>query len=447
MKKRIVSLLFAALFMALCLIPSAGTAVFGPSAAGANEVLSPKPALTDRDGRFNSNVLADAAAWLGDHFWLRQELVTGWAKLNAALFRTSAAEDVILGREGWLYFAPTLGDYTASETMTERELWCAARTLYLLQEHVRSLGGEFVFTVAPNKNSLYPGAMPELPKSDAAANAEALPALLSEMGVNYLDLFSLFREQEEILYFPTDSHWNGKGAALAADGLLSALGREGGYFASEFRPGQHKGDLYEMLYPAGKAADPDWVYAPGFTFEGGGSNPDAITIRTQSAAGAGSLVMYRDSFGRNLYPYLAERFENAVFSRKTDYGAVEPAEGDTVIVELVERNLSYLNLYSPSVPGAVRSAGLVSGAAAAGSLPLSASEEGNLLSLEGEFGLLRPDSDSPVYVMCAGTLFEAVPRPEGFRLCLDKDTDLADVTVFFTAEGNLTALEGVIEYK
>ena len=446
MKKRSVSLVFTILFMAACLLPAAGMALLGPSQPGANEVLSPRPALTDRDGKLNGSVLTDAAAYFGDHFGFRQELITGWAKLNAALFRTSTAEDVILGREGWLYFAPTLGDYTRTDPMTDRELWCAARTLYLLQENARSDGGEFLFVIAPNKNSLYPDAMPLLPVEKADSNARSLFRRLEEMGVDHLDLFSVFRQEEEILYFPTDSHWNGRGAALAADALLTALGREGGYYTAEFLPGEHKGDLYEMLYPAGKETDPDQIYAPGFTFTGGGKNPDAITIRTQSAAGQGSLVMYRDSFGRNLYPYLAERFESAVFSRKTDYGSTELAPGDVLVIELVERNLRYLNQYAPAIPAPVRAAELAEAAQSAGSVRLAAAETERYLSLEGTFSGILPDDDSPVYVLCGNTVYEAVPRPEGFRLCLEKAGTPETIAVIFTSGGNRIALTGVIEY-
>ena len=446
MKKRIVPLLFAVLFMALCLIPAAGTLLLGPAGPGANEVLSPRPSLTDRDGHFNGSCLSDAAAWLGDHFCLRQECVTAWARLNA-LLGSSVAEDVVLGREGWLYYGPTLADYTRTEPMTDRELWCAARTLYLLQEHARASGADFLFTVAPNKNSLYAWNMPDLPVANRLSNAEALSRLLREMDVAYLDLFAVFENEPEVLYFPTDSHWNGRGAALAADAILAALDREGGFYEAAFLPGEHRGDLYEMLYPTGKSADPDYIYAPGFTFSGGGKNPDAITITTSCPGGSGSLVMYRDSFGRNLYPYLAERFESARFSRKNDYGSLELSPGDTVIAELVERNLRYLIDNPPTLPGAVRDAAEVRDAVPAGTVPLAAEEDGGTLSLRGRFGEIVPDRDSPVLVLCSGTLYEAVPGPEGFRLCLTGADLSGGIRVFFTAEGNLTALEGVIENR
>ena len=140
MSKKIVSLLFTAVFLLLCLIPSAGLVLTGGAEAGANEVLAAKPVLTDRDGSFNPDVLADLGDYVGDRFSLRQECVTAWAKLNAALFGVSVTDSVVLGTDGWLYYEPTLADYLRSEPMTDRELWCAARTLFLLQEYAESRG-------------------------------------------------------------------------------------------------------------------------------------------------------------------------------------------------------------------------------------------------------------------------------------------------------------------
>ena len=349
MKKRILSLLFIVLFFAACLVPSVGLALTGGSPAGANEALAPKPRVQNRDGSFNADVLSDLSAYVDSRFSLRQESITVWAALNAALLNTSATEDVLLGSDGWLYYAPTLPDYTRTEPMTDEELWSAAQTLYLIQEAVEAKGGQFLFTIAPNKNSLYDGHMPSLPREDAPSDAERLAVLLEEMGVHYLDLFAVFRAQGEELYFPTDSHWNGKGAALAADAILAALGREGGYFAGDFDTGTHTGDLYEMLYPAGTDTDPDYVYAPGFTFTASSQNPDNITITTESPAGQGELLLYRDSFGRNLYPYMAERYAAATFSRRTSYDPAPLPEGGDLVIELVERNLRYLNIYAPAL--------------------------------------------------------------------------------------------------
>ena len=442
MKKKTISLLFSVLFLGLCTVPGIGLAVTGGAEAGANEILAPRPRLTDRDDGVNGAVLSELADYIGDRFFLRQECITAWSALNAA-GRSSVTDDVILGRDGWLYFAPTLPDYTRSAPMTKRELWCAARTLCLLQEYVESRGGQFLFTVAPNKNSLYDQAMPAYPREGGPSNAEALYALLSEMGVNHLDLFTLFRSQEETLYFPTDSHWNGRGAALAADAILSALGRESGYFYGGFDPGEHRGDLYEMAFPAGRKTDIDWIYAPGFTFTANTQNADSPTIRAEGH-GSGSLLMYRDSFGRNLYPYLAESFSRSEFSRKNDYDPTGMADGGVLVVELVERNLSYLNLYAPSLPAAARELSLADDAVPSGSLVLH-HEKGSdgYVNLTAVFDNLYPDDSSPVYLETGAGLFEAVPAPEGFRAMVPEEAVQGEIHVILTAGGNRISLSGV----
>ena len=106
------------------------------------------------------------------------------------------------------------------------------------------------------------------------------------------------------------------------------------------------GDLYQMLYPTGKGRETELVYGPGFTYTTA-SDPrggNAITIRTSSESGSGRLYCRRDSFGIALYPYLAEAFESAEFSRSSDW-SVESFTGlgaDTVILEIVERNIPTL---------------------------------------------------------------------------------------------------------
>lgn len=448
MKKHLSSLLFAAVFFVLCLIPSVGLLLTGGAKAGANEVLAPRPTLVKRNGSVNGDFLAGLADYVDDRFALRQEAVTAWARLNAGVFRTSVTDSVILGQGGWLYYAPTLPDFTRTDPMTERELWCAARTLYLLQEYTEEQGGTFLFTIAPNKNTLYPENMPPYPAEGTEANLAALQTHLQRMGVAFLDLAEVFGRQDEALYFPSDSHWNGKGAALAADAILTALGRESNYYAGPFAESRHTGDLYEMLYPAGNSADPDYVYSPGFSFTTDSANPDSITISASCAAGEGSLLMYRDSFGRNLYPYLAEAFSEAVFSRKNDYDPTALRSGGTLIVELVERNLRYLNTNPPTLPAAGREK--ISGQAVTAlsspeaELRLANGAPEGYTVLRGSFGTLTPDDDSPVYVSTSDGVFEAVPMPEGFSICLSADTATESLEVIFFRDENLVSLRGVI---
>ena len=351
--------LIIALFLILCLIPSLGMAVVGESEAAANEVLAKFPAFLDKSGKPDSGYLTKISDWASDRFAFRQELITAWSVLNSALFRTSVEDKVVIGKSGWLYYAETLDDYTGV-CMDDAKLEAAARNLSLMQEYAESKGAEFLFTIAPNKNSIYPGYMPDhIPHADTQGNAERLIPLFEEYDVRYADLFSAISDTDEVLYFKTDSHWDSKGAALAADVILSGLGRDSAYFSSAFTDGdEHTGDLYEMLYPAGKFTETDRKYARGFSYttakDPNGGN--AINIESSSEAGSGRLLCWRDSFGVALYPFLAESFHDARFSRSATYDLIrmEQEATDAVVIELVERNIGYLLEYMPLYPAPER---------------------------------------------------------------------------------------------
>lgn len=351
MKVKLFHLLYMTAFLAICLLPFVGMLVFGPSQPGANEIPAPRPRLLESDGSLNWEVLDETEDYIADRFALRQELVSLWALLNSSLLDTSVNDQVILGQEGWLYYGSTADDYMGV-TMSREALTYGARNLSLMQEYAQSMGARFLFTIAPNKNSLYPGFMPEDYPRGETSNAQQLTELLGEMKVNYADLFTVFRQEEEVLYYRTDSHWTARGAALAADTILQQLHRSTGYYEAGFtaQPG-HIGDLYQMLYPAGMLTEQTQTYEKGFTFaylsEPNGGN--AITITTQQPNARDSLVCWRDSFGIALHPYLAEVYETAMFSRSVEYDMTEIGRrgADAVLVELVERNLGQLTQTAP----------------------------------------------------------------------------------------------------
>ncbi len=361
MKKKLAYAAFTALILLLCLIPSLGMLLPAQeSAAGGNQALSRAPSLRDPEGNWNPGYLSQIQDYAGDNFYLRQEMITAWSALNAKGLRSSITEDVVLGTDGWLYFADTLPDYVGLQPMTDREIFSAARNLRLMAEYCESQGARFLFTLAPNKNSLYPEHMPNLtlPSARKPRDAKRLAEELERQGVDYLDCFALFRGQEETLYFKTDSHWNGKGAALAADAVNKALGRSSGYFDGPFTQEEvHKGDLYDMLYPAGEGLEADPVYSGELTIEYDVPirSAENLTIMTHGG-GEGSLLMFRDSFGNNLYPYLADSFDAALFSRSMPYrlDLAAQREADYVAAELVERNLRYLIQNVPVMPAPQR---------------------------------------------------------------------------------------------
>ena len=181
MKKKRFYIAFTALILLLCLIPSLGMLLPAQEGeAGGNQALSRAPALRDPEGRWNPKYLAQVQDYAGDNFYLRQEMITAWSALNARVFGSSITEEVVLGADGWLYFGDTLPDYAGLEPMSQREIFSAAHNLSLISEYCESHGARFLFTMAPNKNSLYPERMPGITPAAGPGNAERLA---EELGI------------------------------------------------------------------------------------------------------------------------------------------------------------------------------------------------------------------------------------------------------------------------
>lgn len=420
MKKNVLSVCFLILCLCLCLTLSVGMLFAGPSQAGANEQLAEPPVLRTEEGAINKDYLTQLTNWIRDRFFLRQELISIDHWLSAKLFHTSGDTGVILGRDGWLYYTDTLADYTGTDPMTERELFAAANNLHLMAEYCDSQDRQFRFMIAPNKNALYPEHMPHYGAVAETTDAERLAALLGKYGVPTVDLFDAFRQEEETLYFAHDSHWNTKGAALGADLVNAAFGVESSYYQGDFsQTTPHDGDLYAMLYPGFTDSEKDFVYGEtlDYTFTTSATRGDAIVLNTQGS-GAKNLLAYRDSFGILLFPFLADSYSAARFSRSTAYDLT--LEADCVLVELVERNLRYLVKNLPVMPAPQVQLPLPE--ADSGSIAVKAAARGDWLQVKGQ--LPAVDADSPVYVVCDGAVYQAFCLEDaGFGLHLSTENN------------------------
>ena len=411
MKNNMMRALFVGLFLVLCLSLSVGTLVFGPAGAAANERLTEMPSLTAKDGQFNTDYLQQLQSFVNDRFFLRQKLITLDHRMSN-LLGISGEDTVIAGKDGWLFFAETLDDYTGIHPMSSRELFSAANNVALMDEYCRTNGREFTFIIAPNKNSLYGEFMPDYGVRAETTNAKRLHKLLDQLQVNYVDLFAAFDAVEEPLYFAHDSHWNSRGAALGADLINRSFGVQSSFFDGDFSARiLHAGDLYAMVFPGEQDPETDVVYGGvlDFTFTSKATQPDAIVLTTEGS-GAGSLLCYRDSFGMLLFPYLAHSFDSAKFSRVVWYDLTGSEQ--FVAIELVERNLEYLIQNVPVMPSPRRSIelpGTLRGTAA-----LQQAEQGRsgFVQYTGQLPE-APDVDACIYVVCADAVYEA--------FCLEND--------------------------
>ena len=394
MKNR-ANIVFILAAFALILAPFLFMPFFQNQAHNEKEGPSPLPSLVESDGTFNVDFLSDFGTFFEENFAFRNELIA----MNNAIYRsvlTSASDSVIVGNDGWLFYSGSLNDFKRKNQLSERALQNIAHNLSFVQKYCEERGSKFVFVCPPNKNELYTDKMPYyIVKGEGENNWERLKPYLDEFGVNYVDTYDILSDSDEALYLKTDSHWNTKGAFACAEAILgvsqgpspavegsspavegsspavegSSPASEGSSPASEgpsplmertVPSSQLTGDLEKLINPLSPSSEVDEYVegvndGEGFTgsswsFTTGNSVEDStITTKSSSNSAAGSLLMYRDSFGNALLPFMATTFENATFSKLVPYNLllVDDNIPNVVVIERAQRHLSYLAEVAP----------------------------------------------------------------------------------------------------
>lgn len=356
MKKRIkkcLGCLYLIIIFGMCLMPLLAMGVSDNKKEIENRSLTSMTFIYNQEG-LNWDYLREAGAYFEDHFAFRQELITMDSIIKAEIFGIASVDDVIVGKNGWLYYTATLDDFQHKDSVSERMLFNIAHNLLLMQQYTESLGIKFLFTVAPNKNSLYAENMPERLwyQIEEKSDMERLEPWLDKYKVKYVNLFELFSSQGETLYYKRDSHWNQKGAVLVYNALLDACGQiHKAYQDCEVQTSNdYYGDLNLMLFPAKIKPEEYLSYMGGnlWEYHSGESVEDQIVI-TKCENKNHNLLMYRDSFGNSLIPLMAGEFSEAVFSKNVPYTMTDliTYNPDIVILEKVERHLQTLGKIPP----------------------------------------------------------------------------------------------------
>ena len=420
-------ILYTAAILGILAVPAAALAVResrGGDAAeepgvitAENRVLAEKPSLRTEEGTLNKNYLPEFDAWFSDSFGLRTQLVTAYSKLTGSIFGVSSEKDVIIGKDGWLYYTPTIPDATGVRTLNDLEMKHIVHNLQMMQTYAESHGSAFIFASAPNKASVYPAQLPgRYLHTGQQNNLDALYEALSGTGITLCDWRTALREaaaaEDRPLYHKTDTHWNGDCAMLGYQTLMQTLGLDDFGFADSARTEtcDWDGDLWDMLSPGKKQPDMNAVYDVPQTYRtiGRMRTIDDLSIRTACENGSGSLLMFRDSFGRALIPLLAERFASCTFRRANavPLDLLETAHYDYVVYELVERNLGHLLIHAPQMPAPEAQLPDAEPAADQDALCTGAQVNGMYLQVYGLFGTEYSDADA-VYVTTNGRTYEA----------------------------------------
>ncbi len=359
MKKKIFSLIFTAVCLGACAVPFAGM-VFAPSnEAVGNEQQTTLPSFKSENGDVNEQYFQQLGDYFSTHYAFRPQIISADAEILSNVFGTSNLDSVVVGSNNWLYYSSTLDNYLGKNLMSSRAIFNTAHNLEITQNYLEQNNIKFLFTVAPNKNTLYPGNMPYYysKKESVNSNLKSFVARIKDSSLNYCDLLAPLESSDEVLYLEQDSHWNNKGALLAYNQILDSLGKPHDDYnsAQAVRTKNFYGDLGKMLYPSTQQPEYNYEYDINQTYSyvTPTKSVEEAMISTQNDKASGRLYMYRDSFGNALLPYFANAYNSAYFTKAFPVNlALESTiqKSDTVVFEIAERNLIWFAQSPPVIP-------------------------------------------------------------------------------------------------
>ncbi len=434
MLKKKLQIIYIILFFAICITPVVCMPFVKADETAENRKLSEMPSFAKEDGSANLDWPSEFETYLSEHFAFRQELVTFDSVQKAEIFQTSSNEKIVVGDNDWLYFASTLDDYMSRNTLSERRIDNTAKTLKLIQEYAEENGAEFLFISAPNKNTVYPQNMPSrYVKSGEPNNLEMLSAVLDEYEVNQIVLKDLFLSQDKVLYHSRDSHWTNEGAVLVHNAIMDKLGIEHNDFSDVNHHTEQcwEGDLDSMIFPTLNILSEEEIYDIDYSFEYIGSfqTVDDMLIRTVNGNREHSILMYRDSFGRSLYPFIAENTFKAEFSREIPYrlNMLSTFPAEYVVLEIVERNIPNITEKAPIMAAPSRSLDISADIYKSDKNVCEVKKENGMLKIHGILDEYYFKGKTDIYVTFEGEngvfCFEAFPICEAELLGDDEQSD------------------------
>ena len=176
--------------------------------------------------------LRQLESYFNDHFGLRQPLVEWQSRLKYFGLGVSSSEDVLLGKDGWLFWAmkrdgDIIGYYRGLKTLSSDDLSVLTDKLQVRTDWLRSRGVSYIFLPAPSKHGIHPEYLPDTVTrlQDADRLGHFLDHARRHTTVSVVDPRPrlLKAKQHWPVYHRTDTHWNAYGAYAAYSALIEVL--------------------------------------------------------------------------------------------------------------------------------------------------------------------------------------------------------------------------------
>ena len=287
-----------------------------------------------------------------DRMPLRSKLVNFRSRLAHSGFSANPFDQVVIGRNGWLYLAETFEDECPP---TEQEIvW---DRISQVADLLNRNDIELLLILVPDKASIHPEGVPDWMQQTHLSNIESDELIRQALDAPsdwFIDMSPILkdartRNPDEYLYHKTDTHWNWNGASLFFETLVNAL-RPGLFDSSEIQFAFEKPVNFDLDRLSGSAIQrPRNYYYPDRAGIEVVAEDGPLHMIVTSAQGPstriipGRTTLIRDSFWDS-YPNIGAPYFQQLTSLHSDYAAVRPdfaemvARSDTLIVEVIERN-------------------------------------------------------------------------------------------------------------
>lgn len=304
--------------------------------------------------------------YVNDHLPFRNQLVKLNGMINYFVFKTSTSDSVVIGRDGWLFYAnkddgDPIACYQGKKTVSEDELKLIAENLIKTRDNLAADGIDFAVLICPNKERVYSSEMPFYlgEPGEIYAVKQIYDYISANTDIKIVYPYDEFIQAQQnlgknaILYHKTDTHWNELGAYIGTKALLEKFGIEMPAYNDEnvriVESDDTSGDLTAMLnmydiissgktytledYSSNTTECEIWEYYGSIRYHASDADPRKIMIS-------------RDSFGRAMSEEIATQFSSSTMIHRRIFtnDMVKEEKPDIFVLETVERYASDLLL-------------------------------------------------------------------------------------------------------
>ncbi len=341
--------------LAALVVPSLGMLVVHPRATsmGEKRVLAPRPAAPSSLSAwvaFPRNV----DAYLRDHFAFRTALTTADARLRWRLGGQLAGGKVVRGHGNWLVMTDELLHVTGGEVRTD-EADDYADFICDMNRRLRARGVVMAASIAPSPGAIYPEALPDWVPKGSPSEYDLSMARERACGVTAGDLRPalIAAKPSGAIYYHHDTHWTPKGALIAYNDLVRAIGRPDWVTPASTLPWRRgREDNSDLVALSGmKDVKRDLIDLPDLSARRTGvrrmvsgiHDYDVQSAFTETEANPGPTVLFiGDSYSREfMAPYFAPHVGRFVWMHQQwcgfDWRIFDIVKPDDVIVMPVDR--------------------------------------------------------------------------------------------------------------